>query len=68
MLDKLCSNHGYGTRNTVIFGETFSGKTSLAANSFCYRGANISNKLQFEIREIGNEDTYERKLKIWIKV
>ena len=67
MYDKLCSDHGYATRNAVIFGETFSGKTALAANSFCYRGTNIYIKLPFEIREIRNEDTFKRKLKIWIK-
>ena len=47
--EKLCAEHGYNTRNTVIFGDKFSGKSALASSSFCYRGLRDYNNLPLDI-------------------
>ena len=68
MNEKLCAEHDYNTRNMVIFWENFSGKSALASNSFCYRGATSYNSLPPDIRETRNEQSFKRKLKKWTKM
>ena len=65
--EKMCSSHSHNTRATVKFAEKFTGKQSLTANSFCYRGATQYNRLPLEITQIANEVTFKKKLKEWIK-
>ena len=43
LYNKMCSAHGYETRNNVKFGEMFASKTARASSSFCYRGATSYN-------------------------
>ena len=66
LFDKINSEHQYDTRAAVKYGENFTGKSALASNSFCYRGALLFNKLPLEIRELRNKATFKRKAKKWI--
>ena len=64
--DKMCHEHIYPTRQQVSFGEQFTGKSSLAGRSFCYRGVLEYNKLPRNITEINNKQTFKKKLKEWV--
>ena len=68
LYDKMCTTvHQYNTRTTVKYGENYTGKSSLAMNSFCYRGSILFNRLQIEIRETVNAATFKKKAKEWIR-
>ena len=66
LFSKMCSEHRYNTRKPVLYGTQFSGKSSLAAKSFCYRGTLAYNKLPQDMMREENIETFKRKLKKWI--
>ena len=65
--EKFSSNHDHNTRTAVRFGENFSAKSTLASNSFCYKGAVFYNKLPQEVTEAGSIQVFKRRLKSWIQ-
>ena len=67
LYDKLCHDHQYNTRTVVKYGETFSAKSALASNSFCYRGALLYQQLPAAIRDVKSAATFKKKAKDWIK-
>ena len=67
LFDKLCQEHHYNTRSTIKYGETFTARSALASNSFCYRGALLYQRLPAEIRDAGSSSVFKRKAKEWIR-
>ena len=62
MFDKRSQIHDYNTRNNNDI-NLVKCRTTLAQNSFYYRGAVVWNSLPPEIRNLSNLNTFKRNLR-----
>ena len=65
---KISSENNQKTRQSVKFDDKFPGKTDRTQDSFCYRGAQLYNKLPMEIRMMSSKAGFKKKTRQWVQM